>query len=52
MDYEAFFSERLDALRAEGTITQAQETRILGRMRTRITKVMEAVPHHKAAAAA
>ena len=45
-------TKRLDALRAEGTITQAQETRILGRMRTRITKVMEAVPHHKAAAAA
>jgi len=45
-------TKRLHALRAEGTITQAQETRILGRMRTRITKVMEAVPHHKAAAAA
>ena len=42
----------LDALRAKGTITQAQETRILGRMKTRITKVMEAVPHHRAVAAA
>ena len=45
-------TKRLDALRAKGTITQAQETKILGRMRTRITKVMEAVPHHRAAPAA
>ena len=45
-------TKRLDALRAQGTMTQAQETRILARMQTRITKVMAAVPHHKAAAAA
>jgi hypothetical protein len=45
-------TKRLDALRAKGTITQAQETKILARMQTRITKVMAAVPHHKAAAAA
>jgi hypothetical protein len=45
-------TRRLDALRAKGTITQAQETKILARMQTRITKVMAAVPHHKTAAAA
>jgi hypothetical protein len=45
-------TKRLDALRARGTITQAQETKILARMSTRITRVMAAVPHHKAAAAA
>ena len=45
-------TRRLDGLRAKGTITQAQETRILARMQTRITKVMAAVPHHKAAAPA
>jgi len=45
-------TRRLDALRAKGTITQAQETKILARMQTRITKVMAAVPHHKAGAAA
>ena len=45
-------TRRLDALRAKGTITQAQETKILARMQTRITKVMAAVPHHNAGAAA
>ena len=45
-------TRRLDALRAKGTITQVQETEILARMQTRITKVMAAVPHHKGAAAA
>jgi hypothetical protein len=45
-------TKRLDALRAQGTITQAQETKILHRVQTRIAKVMAAVPHHKAAAAA
>jgi hypothetical protein len=45
-------TKRLDALRTAGTISQAQETRILARMTTRIATVMAAVPHHKAAAAA
>ena len=38
----------LDALRTAGRITQAQETRMLARTRTRITTLMAAVPHHKA----
>jgi hypothetical protein len=43
-------TRRLDALRTKGTITQAHKTRILARITTRVTTLMAAVPHHKAAA--
>jgi hypothetical protein len=45
-------TKRLDALRTAGKITQAQETKRLARAKDRIARVMAAVPHHRAAAAA
>jgi hypothetical protein len=43
-------TKRLDARRAAGKITQAQETRLLAAAKTRIAKVMAATPHVKSAA--
>jgi len=42
-------TKRLDAARAAGKITQAQETRRLAAARARIAKLMAATPHPKAA---
>ena len=42
-------TKRLDAARANGTITQAQETTLVGRAKDRITKVMAATPKPKPA---
>jgi hypothetical protein len=45
-------TKRLDAARAKGKITQAQETKMVERAKDRIVKVMAATPHPKAKAAA
>ncbi|HEY2702856.1 MAG TPA: hypothetical protein VGL20_04125 [Candidatus Dormibacteraeota bacterium] len=45
-------TKRLDAARAKGTITAAQEATRLARAKVRIARVMAATPHPKAAAAA
>ncbi len=45
-------TKRLDAARAKGTITAAQEAELLTKAKDRIIKVMVATPHPRAAAAA
>ncbi|HEV7466404.1 MAG TPA: hypothetical protein VGP96_08880, partial [Candidatus Dormibacteraeota bacterium] len=45
-------TRRLDAARARGRITPAQETRLVARAKDRIATVMAATPHPRGAAGA